>query len=171
MALEVLSEEDEEENSFDHDDELSVSLPSADGVTITQEGDGDEVSKAEKGKRGAKRSKAGVQLSPSKSKASRVKRADCWKYFKLISVASKKEFGVQITKAKCKFCSKSYVYHQGGATSQLNRHLTKCTQYLNKLAKAKANLAQGTLTFSPDGSSIVVNPTEYDHDHTRLLIA
>ena len=115
MALEVLSEEEEEEdNSFDHDDELSVSLPSADGVTITQEGDGDEVSKAEKGKRGAKRSKAGVQLSPSKSKASRVKRADCWKYFKLISVASKKEFGVQITKAKCKFCSKSYVYHQGG---------------------------------------------------------
>ena len=173
MALEVLSEveEEEEENSFDHDDELSVSLPSADGVTITQEGDGDEVSKAKKGKRGAKRSKAGVQLSPSKSKASRVKRADCWKYFKLISVASKKEFGVQITKAKCKFCSKSYVYHQGGATSQLNRHLTKCTQYLNKLAKAKANLAQGTLTFSPDGSSIVVNPTEYDHDHTRLLIA
>ena len=112
MALEVLSEEeeeDEEENSFDHDDELCVSLPSADGVTITQEGDGDEVSKAEKGKRGAKRSNAGVQLSPSKSKASRVKRADCWKYFKLISVASKKEFGVQITKAKCKFCSKSYV--------------------------------------------------------------
>ena len=55
MALEVLSEEEEEEeeeeNSFDHDDELSVSLPSADGVTITQEGDGDEVSKAKKGKR------------------------------------------------------------------------------------------------------------------------
>ena len=60
---------------------------------------------------------------------------------------------------------------KGGATSQLNRHLTKCTPYLNKLAKATANLAQGTLTLSPDGSSVVVNPTEYDHDHTRLLIA
>jgi len=47
--LEVLSEEEEEEeNSFDHNDELSVSLPSADGVT--QEGDCDEVSKAKKGK-------------------------------------------------------------------------------------------------------------------------
>ena len=41
MALEVLSEEEEEggeeENSFDHGDELSIRLPSADGVT--QEGD------------------------------------------------------------------------------------------------------------------------------------
>ena len=73
------------------------------------------MSKAKKGKRGGKRSKAGVQLSPSKSKASRVKRADCWKYFELISVASKKEFGFKITKAKCKFCGKSYVYHQGGS--------------------------------------------------------
>jgi len=89
----------------------------------------------------------------------------------VINVQSKKEFGVTIKKAKCKFCTKSYVYHKGRATSQLNRHLDKCTQYLNKLAKAKANLAQGTLTFSPDGGSVVVNPTEYDHDHTRLLIA
>ena len=103
MALEVLSEEeeedDEEENSFDHDDELSVSLPSADGVT--QEGDGDEVSKAKKGK--------------TREKASRLKRADCWKYFKVISVQSKKQLGVKITKAKCKFCTKSYVYHKGGS--------------------------------------------------------
>jgi len=101
QVLEVLSEEEEEEeeNSFDHNDELSVSLPSADGVT--QEGDGDEVSKAKKGK--------------TREKASRLKRADCWKYFKVISVQSKKQLGVKITKAKCKFCTKSYVYHKGGS--------------------------------------------------------
>ncbi|RLN39323.1 uncharacterized protein C2845_PM01G46030 [Panicum miliaceum] len=96
--LEILSEgavekEDEEENSFDHDDELSVSLPSADGAT--QEGDGEKVSKANKGKRGGKRSKPSVQLSPSHSKASRVKRADCWKYFRVINVASKNSLGLQ----------------------------------------------------------------------------
>ncbi|XP_066335366.1 zinc finger BED domain-containing protein RICESLEEPER 2-like [Miscanthus floridulus] len=73
------------------------------------------------------------------------------------------------TKAKCKFCYRSYVYHPGGATTTLNRHLANCTQYQNKLAKAKA---QGTLNFGPDdGNSLVVNPTEYDHEHTRELIA
>uniref|UniRef100_A0A0A8ZLT2 BED-type domain-containing protein n=1 Tax=Arundo donax TaxID=35708 RepID=A0A0A8ZLT2_ARUDO len=46
-----------------------------------------------------------------------------------------------VTKAKCKFCHTSYVYHPGGATSQLNRHLDKCTPYQNKLARAKAQLA------------------------------
>jgi hypothetical protein len=96
--LDILSEgeaeeEDEEENSFDHDDELSVGIPSADGAS--EEGDGDEVSKANKGKRGGKRSKPSAQLSPSKSKANRVKRADCWKYFKVINVASKKSLGLQ----------------------------------------------------------------------------
>ncbi|KAF0893957.1 hypothetical protein E2562_033375 [Oryza meyeriana var. granulata] len=30
----------------------------------------------------------------------------------------------------------------GGATSQLNRHLARCTQFQNKLAKAKRQLAQ-----------------------------
>jgi hypothetical protein len=40
---------------------------------------------------------------------------------------------------------------------------------LNKLAKLKA---QGTLNFAPDKvGSLVVNPNEYNHDHTRLLIA
>ncbi|KAG2570423.1 hypothetical protein PVAP13_7KG053036 [Panicum virgatum] len=76
-----------------------------------------------------------------------------------------------MTKAKCRFCHKSYVYHQGGATSQLNRHLSRCTQFLNKLAKAKRQLAQGTLNYVADDGCIVVNPTEYDHEHTRKLIA
>ena len=47
---------------------------------------------------------------------------------------------------KCGFCHKSYVYHQVGATSQLNHHLSRCTQFQNKLAKAKRQLAQGHST-------------------------
>jgi hypothetical protein len=58
-----------------------------------------------------------------------------------------------------------------GATSQLNCHLQKCTQFQNKLAKAKSQLPQGTLTFTATDGSIIVNPDEYDHEHTRLLIA
>ncbi|KAJ1270677.1 hypothetical protein BS78_06G070100 [Paspalum vaginatum] len=77
-----------------------------------------------------------------------------------------------VTKAKCKFCSKKYVYTPGGPTTTLNRHLKKqCTPYLTKLAKAKSNLVQGTLTFAACDGSLHVNPSEYDHDHTRLLIA
>lgn len=125
----MLSESDDSE--FDHDDEFPPST------------DGDELSKTEKTKRGGKRSRAGIQLSPSKCKANRVKRAGCWKYFKVVTVASRKELGVMETKAKCKFCHRSYLYHQGGITTTLNRHLDKCTQYLNKLAQAKKNLAQG----------------------------
>jgi hypothetical protein len=89
----------------------------------------------------------------------------------VVIVASRKELGVMETKAKCKFCHRSYLYHQGGSTTTLNRHLDKCTQYLNKLAQAKKNLAQGSLSFTSYGGPIVVNPTEYDHEHTRVLIA
>jgi hypothetical protein len=42
---------------------------------------------------------------------------------------------------------------------------------LNKLAQAKKYHAQGTLCFTSDGGPVVVNPTEYDHERTRLLIA
>jgi hypothetical protein len=153
----MLSESDDSE--FDNDDEFPPST------------DGDELSKTEKTNRGGKRSRAGIQLSPSKCKANRVKRAGCWKYFKVVTVASRKELGVMETKAKCKFCHRSYLYHQGGSTTTLNRHLDKCTQYLNKLAQAKKNLAQGSLSFTSDGGPVVVNPTEYDHEHTRVLIA
>lgn len=112
--MDPLLEEEEEENSvdIDRDDDLSVSLPSVDEEDESQGDDGAEVDQQQK-KRG-KRSKAGVQLSPSKCKLSRAKRAGCWKYFKVINVPSKKEFGVMITKAKCKFCGRSYVYNAGG---------------------------------------------------------
>jgi hypothetical protein len=53
----------------------------------------------------------------------------------------------------------------------LNRHLDKCTSYQIKLAEAKSKLAQGTLSFALDDGSLVVNPTEYDYEHTRILIA
>jgi hypothetical protein len=39
------------------------------------------------------------------------------------------------------------------------------------LAKATSQLAQGTLNLDPADGSIIVNPTEYDHEHTRQLIA
>lgn len=125
----------------------------------------DETSKASgssKKKRGqrAKRLKAGVSLSPNKK---RVQRASCWKYFKEITVPSDKERGVTVTKVMCKFCRSSYAYKPGGATSTMNRHLKKCTPLLNKLAKLKA---QGKL-----GGALIVNPTEYDHEHTRKIIA
>jgi hypothetical protein len=56
------------------------------------------------------------------------------------------------------------LYHQGGAATTLNRHLLNCSQYQNKLAKAKA---QGTINVGPyDGTPLVVNPTEYDQGQT-----
>ena len=158
---------------------ISLSVPTddddADGDASQQE-DGDDVSmasNASKPTRGRKKLKAGtgIHLSPSKTKVKRGKRAGCWKYFMEIHVQSEKEFGVMVTKAKCRFCHKSYVYHQGGATSQLNRHLSRCTQFQNKLAKAKRQLAQGTLNYVADDGSLVVNPIEYDYEHTRKLIA
>jgi hypothetical protein len=79
-----------------------------------EESEGNHVSKAQKTNRGRKRLKGGSQLSPSKDKAKRGKHDGCWKYFKEIHVQSKKEFGVLVTKAKCKFCYKSYAYHPGG---------------------------------------------------------
>jgi len=169
---EVAEEEDEEDNSFDHNDKLSVSLPSnGNDDDEVVEVSSDEISKAQKGKRGRKRVKAGagVSLSPSKCKVARGKRAGCWKYFKVINVPSSKERGVMVTKAKCRFCTTSYTYHPGGSTTQMNHHLKKCTQYLNKLSRVKR---QGTLNLAPDeGGSLIINPTEYDHAHTRLLIA
>ncbi|KAJ1276924.1 hypothetical protein BS78_05G253900 [Paspalum vaginatum] len=42
---------------------------------------------------------------------------------------------------------------------------------MTKLAKAKSQLVQGILTFAAADGSLHVNPNEYDHDHTRLLIA
>jgi len=168
QPLEKVLEDEDDDNSFDHRDDMSESLPTVDGGSGSQRGDevDDGTSKAKKAKTGGK--KAGVTLSP-KCKIARGKRANCWKHFKVVNVPSKKERGVMETKAKCKFCYRSYVYHLGGATTTLNRHLASCTQYQNKLAKAKA---QGTLNFGPDdGNSLVVNPTEYDHEHTRELIA
>ena len=64
----MLSESDDSE--FDNDDEFPPST------------DGDELSKTKKTNRGGKRLRAGIQLSPSKCKANRVKRAGCWKKFK-----------------------------------------------------------------------------------------
>ncbi|KAJ1268708.1 hypothetical protein BS78_07G155900 [Paspalum vaginatum] len=169
--MEAASEEEEEENSFDTNDELSVTLSTEDRGGQEEDADDACASKAEKATRGTKRLKGGVQLSPSKCKANRGKRAGCWKYFKEITVQSKKEFGVMDTKAKCKFCGKKYKYEPGGPTTQLNRHLNQCTQFQNKLAKAKSQLAQGILTFTAADGSVIVNPDEYDHEHTRLLIA
>lgn len=162
----------EEENSFDMNDELSVSMPSQlledgsqDGVEVTQD-DTSKASGSPSGKRAAKRLRAGVSVSPKKK---RVQRAPCWKYFKEITVPSKKERGVMVTEVMCKFCHASYAYKPGGATSTMNRHLKKCTPLLNKLAKLKA---QGKLNFAPDkGGALIVNPTEYDHEHTRKIIA
>ncbi|KAJ1280364.1 hypothetical protein BS78_04G226700 [Paspalum vaginatum] len=130
--MEAASEEEEEENSFDMNDELSVTLSTEDSGGQEEDADDACASKAEKATRGTKRLKGGVQLSPSKCKANRGKRAGCWKYFKEITVQSKKEFGVMDTKAKCKFC---------------------------------------ILTFTAADGSVIVNPDEYDHEHTRLLIA
>jgi hypothetical protein len=136
-----LAEDEDGGENFDMNDAsaISVSVPSDDDES--QEEDGDDVSvpsNPSKAARGRKKLKAGagINLSP-KTKVKRGKRTGCWKYFKEITVPSAKEFGVMVTKAKCRFCHKSYVYHQGGATSQLNRHLGRCTQFQNKLAKAK----------------------------------
>ncbi|XP_066363588.1 zinc finger BED domain-containing protein RICESLEEPER 2-like [Miscanthus floridulus] len=137
VPLEKVLEDEDDDNSFDHRDDMSESLPTVDGGSGSQRGDevDDGTSKAKKAKTGGK--KAGVTLSP-KCKIARGKKANCWKHFKVVNVPSKKERGVMETKAKCKFCYRSYVYHPGGTTTTLNWHLGNCTQYQNKLAKAKA---------------------------------
>ncbi|KAJ1265943.1 hypothetical protein BS78_08G112300 [Paspalum vaginatum] len=176
QQLDPVSEEHpSESNSFDMNDLLSVSIPTAEGASGSDE-ETIDVSKEQKAKRGGKRLKAsggtGIKLSPSKCKVKRVQRAASLKYYKVIEVPSSKERGKMITKAKCRFCSKKYVYTPEGPTTTLNRHLEKqCTPYLTKLAKAKSELVQGTLTFAPSDGSLHVSPNEYDHDHTRLLIA
>ncbi|RLN22542.1 hypothetical protein C2845_PM07G40220 [Panicum miliaceum] len=116
---------------------MSESLPTVDGGSESQMGDevDDGTSKAKKAKTGGK--KAGVALSPN-CKIARGKRANCWKYFNIVNVPSEKERGVMETKAKCRLCHRSYAYQPVGATTTLNRHLENCTQYQNKLAKAKA---------------------------------
>jgi hypothetical protein len=54
---EVAKEEDEEDNNFDHDDELSVSLPTSVEVDDDEvvEVSADGISKPRKGKRGHKK--------------------------------------------------------------------------------------------------------------------
>jgi hypothetical protein len=104
--------EAEEDNSLDVEDDLSLSLSSEDGWSEGE--DEGLVKQVHKTKRGVKRAKGDVPLSPSKCKVKRVKRADCWKYFKVVEVQSKKKFGEKVTKAKCKFCYKLYVYQPRG---------------------------------------------------------
>jgi hypothetical protein len=114
--------EEEEEILIDMNDELFDDADAGDegdddDDAEEEEGEeskGNHVSKAQKTNRGIKRLKGGSQPSPSKDKSKRGKRAGCWKYFKEIHVQSKKEFGVMVTKAKCKFYYKSYAYHPGG---------------------------------------------------------
>jgi hypothetical protein len=75
--------EAEEDNSLDMEDDLSLSLSSEDGWSKGEyEG---LVKQVHKTKRGVKRAKGDVPLSPSKCKVKRVKRADCWKYFKVVN--------------------------------------------------------------------------------------
>jgi hypothetical protein len=94
-------EDKEEDNILDMEDEFSLSLSSEDGGS--QGEDEVQVAQVHNAKRGVKRAKGDVPLSPSKCKVNRAKRADCWKYFKVVEVQSKKKFGEMVTKAKCKF--------------------------------------------------------------------
>jgi len=124
--------EDEDHGDLNAASAISISVPTDDDADddTSQKEVGDDVSvpsNPSKATRGRKAKRAGIHLSPSKTKVKRGKRAGCWKYFKEIKVQSEKEFGVMVTKAKCRFCHKSYVYQQGGATSQLNHHLARCT--------------------------------------------
>jgi hypothetical protein len=66
--------EAEEDNSLDVEDDLSLSL-------FSEGEDEGLVKQVHKTKRGVKRAKGDVPLSPSKCKVKRVKRVDCWKYF------------------------------------------------------------------------------------------
>jgi hypothetical protein len=75
--------EAEEDNSLDVEDDLSLSLSSEDGWSEGE--DEGLVKQLHKTKRGIKRAKDDVPLSPSKCKVKRVKRANCWKYFKVVN--------------------------------------------------------------------------------------
>jgi hypothetical protein len=75
--------EAEEDNSLDVEDDLSLSLSSEDGWSEGE--DEGLVKQLHKTKRGIKRAKDDVPLSPSKCNVKRVKRANCWKYFKVVN--------------------------------------------------------------------------------------
>uniref|UniRef100_A0A0E0MVY1 BED-type domain-containing protein n=1 Tax=Oryza rufipogon TaxID=4529 RepID=A0A0E0MVY1_ORYRU len=136
-------ESDSENEEFSMPAVSSDSTPSHLSVHSSsqdKEVDGETIDEGNSGSPGSKRKgkrKKGISVSPTNSVA-RVKRSDCWKLFKVVDVPSKTEKGVTETKAKCRFCYRLFAYKKGGATSTLNRHIKKCTTYLNKLGRHKA---------------------------------
>lgn len=114
---------------------------------------------------GKRKKKSGVVVVAKKK--TRVKRAECWKYFKLVKAVSKRRSDEIVEKAKCLGCL-SLLCYQGGTTS-LNRHRDSCYQIQNKKARA---LRQGTIAFDPEmpGASLIVNH-EYDHAECKMIIA
>ena len=90
--LEPLAEDEDHRDNFDMNADISVSVPTDDDDAdddASQEEVGDDVSvpsNPSKETRGRKGKRAGIHLSPSKTKVKRGKRAGCWKYFKEIKV-------------------------------------------------------------------------------------
>ena len=103
--MEPLTEDVEHTENFDMNADISISVPTDDDADddASQVEGGDVVSvpsNPSKATRGRKGKRAGISLSPTKTKVKRGKRAGCWKYFKEIHVQSEKEFGVMVSKAK-----------------------------------------------------------------------
>ncbi|KAE8796928.1 zinc finger BED domain-containing protein RICESLEEPER 2-like [Hordeum vulgare] len=158
-------EEVKEAEAYDLDDDLSEpSLGSGDNENDTEV----EVNGKERVKKGGKRKKAGVDGTKVKVKRTRLKRAECWQYFKEVKAVSKKRPGAVVTKAKC-YCAKLFAYTPRGQTTSLNRRKDVCSVYLNKKGRQQH---QGTINFDPEkpGASLIVNH-EYDHAEVVKFIA
>ena len=119
-----ISNESEEEYSFDKNDEMSEEDAFVDShIEISDDGG------AGASLRGKKRKK-GMKVGPRVIVQS--KKSKVWDHFDEVPVPSTTETGVMVIMARCHYCKKFFSYRKesGGATSHLIRHYKKsCPDY------------------------------------------
>jgi hypothetical protein len=109
-------DEDGEDNKYDHDDEmfeddvLGGSHASEEETAIIDISSGEDEARVKGKKRKTKETNVSENSKP-------------WKYFEKVFVVDEENpDGPKVLRARCRHCTKEYVYVQGSSTSTLNRH-------------------------------------------------